>query len=73
MTRQIENRNFLSPTGLSFIKQKSLELLLCNQANIPDLNLGVTFQPNYLRPIPLPGEIIEFGDLNLSILVDEDT
>lgn len=73
MTRQIENRNFLSPTGFKFLLNRSPGVaFFCNQANIPDLNLGVTFQPNYLRPIPLPGEIIEFGDLNLRFLVDED-
>ena len=34
--------------------------------------MGVTEQPNYLRPIPVPGEIIQFSDLNLRFLVDEN-
>ena len=29
-------------------------------------------QPNYLRDIPTPGDKIEFGDLTLRFLVDED-
>ena len=73
MSRQIENRNFLSPTGFKFLLNRSpATAFFCNQANIPELNLGVTLQPNYLRPIPIPGEIIDFGDLNLRFLVDED-
>ena len=73
MPRQIENRNFLSPTGFKFLLNRSPGVaFFCNQANIPDLTLGVTQQPNYLKPIPIPGEIIDFGDLNLRFMVDED-
>ena len=36
------------------------------------MTLGVTIQPNYLRPIPVPGDTIEFGDLQLRFLIDED-
>ena len=45
---------------------------VCNNANIPDLNLGVANQPNYLRDIPVPGDKIDFGDLSIRFLVDED-
>ena len=70
---QIENRNFLSPVGFKFNLQRSPGVAyFCNQANIPDLTLGVTEQPNYLRPIPTPGDILQFGDLTLRFLVDED-
>ena len=54
---QIENRNFLSPVGFKFVLERSPKaVFFCNQANIPDLNLGVTFQPNYLRDIPTLAE-----------------
>ena len=70
---QIENRNFLSPTGFKFnLKRSPGVAFFCNQANIPDLNLGVTEQPTYLRDIPTPGDKLDFGDLNLRFLVDED-
>ena len=70
---QIENRNFLSPTGFKFVLNRSPKVaFFCNQANIPDLFLGVTSQPNYLRDIPTPGDKIEFGDLSLRFLVDEN-
>ena len=75
MTRssQIENRNFLSPTGFKFTLEKSPKVaFFCNQANIPDLNLGVAVQPTYLKDIDVPGDKLLFGDLNIRFLVDED-
>ena len=74
MTRgQIENRNFLSPTGFKFTLTRTPKVaFFCNQANIPDLNLGVAVQPSYTKMLPTPGDIIEFGDLNLRFLVDEN-
>jgi len=70
---QIENRNFLSPTGFKFsLKRSPRVAFFCNQANIPDLNLGLAVQPSYLKDIPTPGDKIEFGDLSLRFLVDEN-
>ena len=69
----LSNRNFLSPTGFKFtLKRSPAAAFFCNQANIPSMDLGVTVQPNYLRDIPTPGDKIEFGDLNIRFLVDED-
>ena len=73
MPRQIENRNFLSPTGFKFSIVKSPKVaFFCNQANIPDLTLGVAVQPSYFKDIDQPGDKVTFGDLNLQFLVDED-
>jgi len=69
----IENRNFLSPVGFKFgLKRSPGVAFFCNQANIPDITLGLAEQPTYLRDIPVPGDKIQFGDLNLRFLVDED-
>ena len=69
----IENRNFLSPTGFRFsIKRCPGTTFFCNKANIPDLNLGIAVQPSYLKDIDRPGDKIQFGDLSISFLVDED-
>ena len=69
----IENRNFLSPTGFKFgLKRSPGVAFFCNQANIPALDLGVAEQPSYLKDIPVPGDKMQFGDLNLRFLVDED-
>ena len=70
---QIENRNYLSPTGfkLSLYRSPSVAFF-CNQANIPNLSLGIAEQSTYLRNIPIPGDKIDFGDLTIRFLVDED-
>ena len=69
----ITNRNFLSPVGFKFaLKRSPKTAFFCNQANIPDITLGIAEQPNYFRDIPVPGDKIDFGDLNLRFLVDED-
>jgi hypothetical protein len=70
---QIENRNFLSPTGFKFVLKRSPKVaFFCNQANIPDITLGIANQPSYLRDIPIPGDKLQFGDLSLRFLVDEN-
>jgi len=70
---QIENRNFLQPGGFSFQVNRAPKVSYFGKTvTIPALNMGVTEQPNYLRPIPMPGEIIDFEDLTFSFLVDED-
>ena len=69
----IENRNFLSPVGFKFsLKRAPGVAFFCNQANIPSMDLGIAEQPTYLRNIPTPGDKIQFGDLSLRFLVDED-
>jgi hypothetical protein len=70
---KIENRNYLSPTGFKLSLYRSPGVaFFCNQANIPSINLGIAEQPTYLRNIPIPGDKIDFGDLTIRFLVDED-
>ena len=69
----IENRNFLSPVGFKFgLKRSPAVAFFCNEANIPSIDLGIAEQPSYLEDIPIPGDKIQFGDLSLRFLVDED-
>ena len=69
----IDNRNFLSPVGFKFgLKRAPGVAFFCNLANIPSLDLGIAVQPTYLKDIDVPGDKIQFGDLNLRFLVDED-
>ena len=69
----LEIRNFLSPVGFKFsLKRAPGVAFFCNQANIPSMDLGIAEQPTYLRNIPTPGDKIQFGDLTLRFLVDED-
>ena len=69
----IANRNFLAPTGFKFALTRSpAAAFFCNQANIPSLDLGIAQQTSYLKDIDVPGDKIQFGDLTLRFLVDED-
>tara|TARA_B100000925_G_scaffold210627_1_gene160511 strand:+ start:627 stop:1259 length:633 start_codon:yes stop_codon:yes gene_type:complete len=70
---QIENRNYLQPQGFKFnISRAPNVAYFGNAVNIPSMELRTTMQPNYLKEIPQPGEIIDFEDLSLRFLVDED-
>ena len=70
---QVKNKNFLNPTGFRFILNRAPKVVFfSNQANIPGLNLGTAEQATYLTDIPVPGDKLQFQDLNLRFLVDED-
>ena len=63
-TNQLKNRNFLSSIGFKFTLSRAKQVsFFSNSVNIPGVTLGVTEQPNYLRQIPTPGDMIDFGDL----------
>ena len=71
--KQIQNRNFLSPTGFEFTLNRAPKVaFFSNAANIPGLNLGVALQSSYLKDIDTPGDKIEFEDFTLRFIVDED-
>ena len=70
---QIENRNFLAPTGFKFQLNRTPKVTYFgNAVNIPAIDLGVAEQPTYLRDIPLPGDKITYASLDLSFVVDEN-
>jgi len=70
---QIQNRNFLSPTGFQFSLSKEPKVsFFCTSARIPELSLQTSIQPTYLKDLDIPGEKLTYGDLNLRFLVDEN-
>ena len=72
-SNQIQNRNFLSPTGFKFILNRAPKVaFFSNSANIPSLDLGIATQPTYLKDLDIPGDKILFEDFSLRFLVDED-
>jgi len=72
-TNQIQNRNFLSPIGFKFALGKTPKVdFFCTNTRIPELSLGLTKQPSYLKDLDIPGEKLTFGDLTLRFLVDEN-
>jgi hypothetical protein len=70
---QITNRNFLSPVGFKFTLSKEPKVaFFCNSARIPELTLSILQQPTYLKDLDVPGGKIQYGDLNLRFIVDEN-
>lgn len=70
---QPKNRNFLSPVGFKFNLAKAPKVdFFSNFASIPGINLGFAIETRYGKNIPIPGDKMEFDDLNLRFLVDEN-
>lgn len=66
------NKNFLSPLGFKFIIQKTPNVnYFVQSVNLPDVNLGDTVLPTPFRRVPVAGDHIEYGDLQLTFKVDE--
>lgn len=71
--KQIKNRNFLSPVGFKFTLAKDPRVsFFCNSARIPEITLSLAQQPSYLKDLDVPGGKLQYGDLSLRFLVDED-
>lgn len=71
--RQPDNRNFLSPIGFKFIVNKAPKVdFYSNYANIPAISLGVANYSRYGKNIDVPGDKMNFDDLRIRFLVDEN-
>lgn len=71
--KQISNRNFLSPIGFQFSLAKEPKVpFFCNSAKIPEITFPPLEQPSYLKNISVPATKLQYGDLMLRFLVDED-
>ena len=70
---QITNRNFLSPAGFNFTITKTPKVsFFCSSASIPEITFDTNIQSSYLKDIAVPGEKLEYQDLMVRFLVDED-
>ena len=71
--RQPTKLDYASPTQFKFgvIKLPKVEYF-CTAANIPGISLGQTSQPTPLKDIPIPGDKLEYDNLNITFLVDEN-
>jgi len=73
MSRQPTKFDYASPTQFKFQIQKLPKVEYFTTAcNIPGISLNATVQPTPLADIPLPGDTISFGDLEITFLVDEN-
>ena len=73
LSKQVENKNYLSPVGFKFNLTKTPKVdFFSNSAKIPGITLGGIKVANYLKAIDVPGDNIEFEDLTIQFIVDED-
>jgi hypothetical protein len=67
------NRNFLSPLNFKFqIKKAPHVNFFIQKVNIPAINLSPAVSPNPFVNIPLPGDHLSYGELEITFKVDED-
>ena len=67
------NINPLSPNGFLFNITKLPEVsFFCQEVNLPSMNLGSPEQATPFSMVPIPGEMLTFGSLELKFIIDED-
>ena len=72
-TRQPAKLDYASPISFRFKCTKIPEVeFTCQTANIPGISLGGAVQPTSLSDLPLPGDKLTFGSLDITFLVDEN-
>jgi len=65
--------NFLSGAGFQFsLKKLPGVSFYCQSANVPSQNLAVAMQATRFNTIPEPGDEVNYDDLTVRFLVDED-
>ena len=71
--RQPTKMDYASPTQFKFsiVKLPKVEYF-CTAANIPGITLGTATQETPLKQMPLPGDKLEYENLTLQFLVDEN-
>ena len=74
MAVQPDNKSFLSPIGFKFSIQRLPHVTyFCTSAGLPDLTLGqIDTVENTFIKLPVPGDKLRFGALNIRFRVDED-
>ena len=67
------NKSFLSPLGFDFsIKKLPTTNFFVTRATIPGFTLGIAAAPTPFVKLPIPGDKIEFNDLQVTFKIDED-
>ena len=67
------NKNFLSPLGFKFVIKKTPNVnYFVQSVNLPNVNLGEAVLPSPFKRIPIAGDHIEYGDLQITFKVDEN-
>jgi hypothetical protein len=73
INRQPSELDYLRPNGFKFLIQSLPKVTyFCQSANIPALTLGFATQATPFVTIPRPGEKLDFGELTIKFLIQED-
>lgn len=73
ITNQPDNTNFLSPLGFKFTLARAPNLaFFCTDINIPSLTLGFIELQTPFKIVELPGDKLDYGDLQITFRMDED-
>jgi hypothetical protein len=71
--RQPDKLDYLRPNGFYFLIQNFPQVTyFCQSATIPSINIGVATFPTPFVDIPKPGEKIDFGELTIKFLIQEN-
>ena len=65
---------FCHQAGFKFTLQKSFRKVdfFSKSVSIPNLTLGAAVQSSYFRDIPVPGDKLQYGDLDVEFFIDEN-
>ena len=67
------NKNFLSPVGYKLEIPRAPNFNYFIQSiDLPDISLQKTEAPTPFRPLNLPGEHLDYGDIRVTFKIDED-
>jgi hypothetical protein len=67
------NNNMLSPVGFSFQIKKTPNInFFVQSVTLPGITLGQIDVPNQLKVVPVPGDHITYGDLDVTFKINED-
>ena len=67
------NKNFLSPLGFDFrVKKLPTTNFFVTRVAVPGFSLGVVESPTPFVRMPVPGDKIQFNDLQVTFKIDED-
>jgi hypothetical protein len=73
INRQPDELDYLRPNGFRFYIQSLPKVTyFCQSANIPTISLGVASQPTPFVDIPRPGEKLNYDQLTIQFLIQED-
>jgi hypothetical protein len=73
ITDEPSNKNFLSPLGFKFSIKKTPHVnYFVQNVNLPGVSLGSASIPTPFVKVPLAGDHIGYGDLQITFKVDED-